>query len=350
MHAGRLLEGAEVGRGRRRGRTRSMIRLTPPWRTASAVLHSRATSRSSAGWTRSSASPSDSPPRKRASSSVTRSAPTNERSSSSGGIASSRPPRHSESSGQRSTSWPGATISAVSAVRGRSLATTRSNSTPASASRAPSACVEAAFGQRHVLRARPAGRSRRRTTPRRAASDRAGASCDSERVLDLLHPLLHGPRHGLVAGSRAARGPGSAAPGTRPTLRPPSRASRPAPSRSRCRRGTTCSRPRCGRPARAGARRRFRTSAATSAASSRRSCRRRGIFARAGTLHPPAAAAVRAIFRWSANEPSRSLRFPKLPAELVRPERAQLLCQPLCQRGFPGRLGTDEDDPLDQDE
>ena len=42
------------------------------------------------------------------------------------------------------------------------------------------------------------------------------------------------------------------------------------------------------------------------------------------------------------------LRFPELPAELVRPERAELLCQPLCERGFPGRLGPDEDDALDQ--
>ena len=37
-------------------------------------------------------------------SSLTRSAPTNAASSSSGGIASSRPPRHSANSGQRSTS------------------------------------------------------------------------------------------------------------------------------------------------------------------------------------------------------------------------------------------------------
>jgi hypothetical protein len=41
------------------------MRLTAPWRIASAVSHSRASSRSTPPWTRSSASRSDSPPRNR---------------------------------------------------------------------------------------------------------------------------------------------------------------------------------------------------------------------------------------------------------------------------------------------
>ena len=43
-----------------------------------------------------------------------------------------------------------------------------------------------------------------------------------------------------------------------------------------------------------------------------------------------------------------TLRLPELAAELVCPERAQLLRHPLRERGLPGRLGADEDDALDQ--
>ena len=92
------------------------IRLTPPWRTASAVpSRARRAGRARGGRGRA-------PPRatrrrgSAAASSFTASAPTNAASSSSGGIASSLPPRHSANSGQRSTSCPGATIPAVSAV------------------------------------------------------------------------------------------------------------------------------------------------------------------------------------------------------------------------------------------
>ena len=171
------------------------IRLTPPWRTASAVCQSRASSRSSAGWTRSSASPSDSPPRKRCASSRTWSAPTNAASSSSGGIASSLPPRHSASSGQSSTCLPGRDDLGRLERAGQVAREDEVEVDIRERVAGGGGLLAAARRQRHVLRVH---RHARLVDVRDVAvphQDQPSSHVTSERLLDLAHPFFDRPAH-----------------------------------------------------------------------------------------------------------------------------------------------------------
>ena len=120
MHAGACSNVAEV-RAPAGERVRDEDAVDPAVEDRERGLPRLRDDRSNAGRTRSSASPSDSPPRKRSCSSLIVSEPTNICSSSSGGTASSRPPRHSANSATRCGSTPGATTAAVSTVRGSVL-------------------------------------------------------------------------------------------------------------------------------------------------------------------------------------------------------------------------------------
>ena len=129
-------------------------------------------SRSNAGSTRSSASPSDSPPRNRSDSSRICSAPTNIRSSSARSRPSSRPPRHSSNSGHCSGSRPGrdqrrrldaSAAGCSSRADRRRRRRARAAPPPPARGRARSASPSR-------------GPARPRTTPRRAASGRAASS------------------------------------------------------------------------------------------------------------------------------------------------------------------------------